>query len=57
MMFQGNRLVVRLVPRGWNAPDIIKSLTGILKSGTVTGDYDLEQAKDEYFREKYGLPE
>lgn len=66
MMFQGNRLVARLVPRGWNAPDIIKSLTGILKSGTdtpmtdsllgtVKGDYALEQAKDEYFKEKYSL--
>ena len=31
---------------------ITDSLIGIAK-----GDYDLETAKDEYFREKYGLAE
>ncbi|MBQ3626163.1 MAG: hypothetical protein II948_05425 [Synergistaceae bacterium] len=57
ILFNGGHKVGSIIPRG-DPHDAVRALTGIFKSeGENYSDSDLEKAKDEYFREKYGLPE
>ena len=68
LMMLGNQQIGRIIPKD-AGESAIKALTGFLNNnnietetpitnsliGIVKGDYDLETAKDEYFKEKYGL--
>ena len=68
LMMLGNQQIGRIIPKDAGA-SAIKALTGFLNNnnldtetpltdslvGIVKGGYDLETAKDEYFKEKYGL--
>ena len=51
LMTLGNQQIGHIIPNDAGV-SAIKALTGFLKSGR---DIDLETAKDEYFKEKYGL--
>ena len=49
-MTQNLKQIGRFIPLNTVMSSLTESLIGIVK-----GDYDLEQVRDEYFREKYGL--
>ncbi|MBR1418227.1 MAG: hypothetical protein IJ576_04610 [Synergistaceae bacterium] len=54
ILIRNGRKLGSIVPRCSDGRAVVKELTGFLKDGR---DIDLETAKDEYFREKYGLAE